>query len=275
MQGLGNLVDEISEAATNDKGTYEKNGLLYCLNCNTPRQTVITLPFTGEKKKVNCACKCLVLQRDEAEKQRKEQEKRARAKRAKLASFEESDCAEMVFTKDDGKTPELSRQMQNYAKHFQTFKEQGQGLLLFGEVGNGKTFYSACIANALIDEGYSVLMTNFPSLVSRMQREAFKEDTAALVAKYDLLIVDDLGVERSSEFMQEKVFSIIDARYRAKKPIIVSTNISLQAMRQPADTMQQRIYGRLLERCVPIQFKGCDRRRGKTNYGEMLAILNS
>ena len=148
--------------------------------------------------------------------------------------------------------------------------------MLFGGVGAGKTFYSACIANRLIDEGFDVFMTNFPSLVAKMQRDTFgSTDYLKLLTRYDLLIVDDLGVERSTEYMQEQVYSIIDARYRARRPIIVSTNLTAQELRQPDNVMAARIYGRILERCLPIRFEGKDRRKQNTCYQEMQAILNS
>ena len=253
---------------------YLKDGLIHCPDCHTPRQTVITNPFTGKEATVGCVCKCRHerMQREEAEK--REKERRARIRRARLASFEESDCAGMTFEADDGQSPDLSRQMRNYAANFARFKENGQGLLLFGDVGTGKTFYSAAIANALIDDGYTVLMTNFPTLIAKMQRDAFKTDWPKILSEYDLLILDDLGVERSSEYMQEQVYAIVDARYRAKRPVLVSTNLTAQQLAQPGDVMKARIYGRLLERCLPIKVDGPNRRRQNAPYDEMRAILN-
>lgn len=71
--------------------------------------------------------------------------------------------------------------------------------------------------------------------------------------RYILLIIDDLGMERNSEFALEQVFHVIDSRYRSRKPLIVTTNLTLTELNAPTDTAHRRIYDRILERCVPIR----------------------
>lgn len=257
-----------------EEGDYTADGLLHCGKCNTPKQTVITHPFTGEETKVNCICKCQKEQMEREEKEQREREIKRARERKRYSSFEDSDYLSCTFESDDGQQPEKLKQMRNYAKHFQTFREKGQGLLLFGDVGTGKTFYSACIANELIDNGYKVLMTNFPSLIAKIQAEAFNEDLSSKLNRYDLLIVDDLGVERSTEYMQEHVYNIVDGRYRAGKPIIVSTNLTSEELKHPKNVMAARIYGRILEKCLPIKFTGPDKRKQNTCYKEMAELLN-
>ena len=101
------------------------------------------------------------------------------------------------------------------------------GLLLWGDVGTGKTFIAACIANALIEQGVAVLMTNFSKILNQLSA-TFNEDRNKYIENmngYSLLIIDDLGIERNSEFALEQVFNVIDSRYRSKKPLIVTTNL--------------------------------------------------
>lgn len=272
---MENVFNSIAEAAkSNMTGGYMKDGLLYCEKCNTPLQTRITHPFTGKETVVGCVCKCKAAKIETEEQRRKQEERKARLERVRLGSFEDSDCASMRFSADDGKQPQLMRQLKRYADHFPTFKGKGQGLLLFGDVGTGKTFASACVANQLIEEGQSVLMVSFPRLIAKIQKDAYgKTDYISQIAKYDLLIVDDLGVERSTEYMQEQVWAIVDARYRAKKPMIVSTNLTAEQLKHPENVMAARIYGRILERCLPIRFEGQDRRKQNACYDEMRAIL--
>lgn len=271
-EGISGIIEK---GVRNIPEGYEKDGLIHCPECHTPRQTIIEHPFTGEEKKVGCVCKCQQERMRAEEAERREVERRARLRKARIASFEQSDCAEMTFDNDDMQNAEISRKMRSYAAHFPTFRDKGQGLLLFGDVGTGKTYFSACIANKLIDDGYNVLMTNFPTLVARIQRDQFKEtDYSKLLTEYDLLIVDDLGVERSSEYMQEQVYGIVDARYRARKPILVSTNLTAEELKHPKDVMAARIYGRILERCLPVRVDGANRRKQNTCYKEMQAILN-
>jgi DNA replication protein DnaC len=86
--------------------------------------------------------------------------------------------------------------------------------------------------------------------------------------RYTLLIIDDLGAERKSEFMQETVFNIVDARYRSGLPFIITTNLTAEELKKPQDVSYSRIYDRILERCFPIEVSGASRRRQnlKDNY---------
>ena len=81
------------------------------------------------------------------------------------------------------------------------------------------------------------------------------------MSKYTLLIFDDLGIERQSAYMQEMLFNIIDSRWRSGLPFIVTTNLSLDQIKQPDDLEYARIYDRILERCFPIKMVGISQRR--------------
>jgi len=132
------------------------------------------------------------------------------------------------------------------------------GLLLFGDVGTGKSFFAGCIANALLDQDVPVLMTNFPTILNRLTG-MFSEDRSEFIAsfdEYDLLIIDDLGVERSTEYAMEQMFFVIDSRYRSRRPMIITTNLKLSELKNPPDLAHARIYDRILERCAPILFDG-------------------
>ena len=87
----------------------------------------------------------------------------------------------------------------------------------------------------------------------------------ALNEDYDLLILDDLGAERGTEYALEQVFAVIDARYRSRKPLIVTTNLTLNALKHPDDLAHARIYDRILEICAPILFGGENLRVEKAN----------
>ena len=95
--------------------------------------------------------------------------------------------------------------------------------------------------------------------------------------KYSLLIIDDLGIERSSEFALEQVFNVIDSRYRSKKPLIVTTNLTLDELKHSKDLARARIYDRVLERCVPLKINNQNIRElnAAANMQEVRKILNS
>ena len=120
---------------------------------------------------------------------------------------------------------------------------------------------------ALLEQDVPVLMTNFPTILNRMTG-LFGSDRADFLANlnaYDLLILDDLGAERGTEYALEQVFAVIDARYRSRKPLIVTTNLTLDALKHPDDLAHARIYDRILEICAPILFGGENLRVEKAN----------
>ena len=132
-------------------------------------------------------------------------------------------------------------------------------------MGTGKSFFAGCIANALIERDISVLMTNIPSILNQLTG-MFAENRAAFISAlddYSLLILDDLGVERNTEYALEQMFLVIDSRYRSRKPLIVTTNLKLEEIKNPPDLAHARIYDRIMERCAPVLFSGKNFREEK------------
>lgn len=97
--------------------------------------------------------------------------------------------------------------------------------------------------------------------------EAFypKGSYVRLLNVYELLIIDDLGVERNSEYALENIFSVIDWRYRSGKPLIITTNLPLAQLKQEIKIEKKRIYDRILERCIPVKIDGVSRRETMVN----------
>lgn len=261
------MIDSISQNVPKAENEYiGDDGLLHCAVCHKKTQTIVE--FEGEKRRVRCICDC---KQKELEAY-KQAEIQAENERMRRRCFAETNMAGWTFANDDGKNPKISNAMKRYSDDFRDFKAEGRGLLLYGSVGTGKTYYAACIANALIDIGYSVLMTNFARLTNEIQgRFDDKNEYIDSLNRYSLLIIDDLGVERKSEYMQETVFSIIDSRYRSGLPFIITTNLSAEEIKKNGDIGYSRIYDRILERCFPIEVKGESRRRQnlKNNFADV------
>ena len=255
---INSVIESISQRVPKPENEYiGEDGLLYCSKCHHKTETIIKHPFTGEERKVRCVCKCRT-EMDEF----KDRQKQEELERKKRICFAESNMFNWTFENDDGKNEKISNAMKNYVKNFTEFKKDGKGLLLYGTVGTGKTYFAACIANALIDEGYSVLMTNFARLTNAIQGTFDgKNEYIDSLQRYTLLIIDDLGAERKSDFMQEQVFAIIDARYRSGLPFIITTNLSAEEIKKPQEVGYSRIYDRILERCFPVAVTGESRRR--------------
>ena len=248
---------------TEDNTYIGQDGLQYCKHCGGARQVKLTVPLVGERV-VGVMCDCMVAEERRKDQQQKESENGIRRK----ICFAETNMHKWTFQNSDGSNPKMEEVMQNYVKNFPAFRQEGKGLLLWGTVGTGKTYMAACIANALIDDGYKVKMTNFASLTNTIQGMFDgKQKYIDSLNNYALLIIDDLGAERKSEFMQEMVFNIIDSRYRAGLPMIITTNLSIEEIKKPMDISNSRIYDRILERCHPIEISGGSKRRKKIIEG--------
>lgn len=265
------IINGLASKVPHSKNSYMgDDGLLHCSVCSAKVQTRITV--FDEERVVPCVCDCVTKER-EAHKERQRREERERRRRI---CFAETNMANWTFENDSRENAKLSDAMVKYAEQFDDFLKDGRGLLLSGTVGTGKTYFAACIANRLIDNGYRVLMTNFARLTNQIQGTFDgKQEIIDDLNRYPLLILDDLGAERKSEYMQEMVFSIIDSRYRSGRPFIITTNLSLDEIKNPHDLSCARIYDRILERCFPIEFTGVSKRRQavKDTYFETKAKL--
>jgi DNA replication protein DnaC len=130
-------------------------------------------------------------------------------------------------------------------------------LLFWGDVGTGKSFTAACIANELIQREQSVIMTSFVKILQDLWDK--KTDEQGYMAKFErvsLLIIDDLGAERNTDYALEKVYNVIDSRYRSGKPMILTTNLSLSEIMDTMDMRYKRVYDRILEICYPVHAVG-------------------
>ena len=92
---------------------------------------------------------------------------------------------------------------------------------------------------------------------------------------YPLLVIDDFGMERGTEYVLEQIYNIIDSRYRSRKPLIVTTNLTLTELKNPQNTAHARIYDRLLELCTPIACTGPSMRKdiGQAKLNLLKALL--
>lgn len=165
----------------------------------------------------------------------------------------------MTFDMDDRPENLLSKAARAYAENFQPALEQ-HGIMFTGNVGTGKTFYSCCIANAVIDRGCTAWVTTLQPLVRALCSYESAEKILAKIRKVDLLVLDDLGSTALNDFTTDKIFEIVDERYRSGKPLIVTTNLNPDEAWKSSIGMR-RIFDRLRERCRHVVMDGESRRR--------------
>lgn len=165
----------------------------------------------------------------------------------------------MTFDRDDRPEHLLSKAARAYAENFQPALEQ-HGIMFTGNVGTGKTFYACCIANAVIDRGCTAWVTTLQPLVRALCSYEAAEKILAKIRKVDLLVLDDLGSTALNDFTTDKIFEIVDERYRSGKPLIVTTNLNPDEAWKSSIGMR-RIFDRLRERCRHVVMDGESRRR--------------
>ena len=134
-------------------------------------------------------------------------------------------------------------------KFVENFNQVYRNLFFYGTVGTGKSFLSGCIANELLQAGASVIYFSASGLFERLALYAFDtKEKEALHAFYadlygcDLLIIDDLGTEVTNNFVTSQLFSCLNERWLRCRPVIISTNLSLEELR---DRYSDRIFSRI------------------------------
>ena len=236
------------------EGEYlDESGLIYCSKCRTPRQKRIEA--AGKRIEPRCMCACQTAEYEQQEQERKHREFLDMVAKNRSIGLPDPELRKHTFENDLGYNPKQMNMARKYVDNWEKFQETASGLLLWGNVGTGKSFIAGCIANALLDKGVPVIMTNFARLLNKLT-DMYSGDRNAYIdsfKRYPLMIIDDLGIERNSEFAREQVFSVIDSRYRSQLPMIVTTNLSLKKLKNPEDMARARIYDRVLERCMPIR----------------------
>ena len=230
-----------------------EDGLIYCGKCRTARQKRIA--FAGKMIEPRCMCACQTAAYEQQEQERKHREFLDMVAKNRSIGLPDPELRKHSFENDLGYNPKQIEMAKKYVQHWEEFRNTSTGLILWGNVGTGKSFIAGCIANALLDKGVPVIMTNFARLLNKLT-DMYAGDRNAYIdsfKRYPLMIIDDLGIERNSEYAREQVFSIIDSRYRSQLPMIVTTNLSLKKLKNPEDMARARIYDRVLERCMPIR----------------------
>lgn len=264
MSVFKKVINDMTKVAEDNAGIlpddYVKDGLFHCGKCQTPKQCKVNI--LGRELTVFCMCKCRSEAHEAEERMRRERERMERIRRLKTEGIQDTAIRNWTFANDDNSNPAMMDKAMRYYSKWEQMYKQNMGLLLWGNVGTGKTYFAACIANALLESGIPVMMTNFAKIINAMSGFAIEDKNAYIRAfnKYDLLVIDDLGAERQSDYAQEIVYSVIDARYKHNCPLIITTNMTLDEVKNPKNTTYSRIYDRILEMCIPIHFAGESRR---------------
>ena len=269
------VLEPVIPAVSKSNGDYYgKDGLLHCGKCHAPKEMFFAkgIVLMGRNRHpIECAC-CKA-KREQQEVAIRQQKHRDLVRRLKAEGFSDTAMLNWTFENDNGHSPQMHH-AHRYVEQWQTMRSENLGLLLWGGVGTGKSFLAGCIANALMELEVPVRMTNFARIMNELN-SSFSGRNAVVdkLCRYPLLIIDDFGMERGTEYALEQVYNIVDSRYRSQKTLIVTTNLTLDEIRHPQDTAHARIYDRILEMCVPISCIGASLR--KENAQKKLESMKS
>lgn len=284
---IGN-VDHVEAA----EGDYiADDGYLCCGVCGKHKEFRRNFPFREKTFVVPCLCDCGRKALEQEEREHRLQQERERVQELfqySLADerFRESTFANLIETPDNAKAVRIAK---NYVQHFDEMYAAAKGLILYGPTGTGKTYLADCIANALMERGIPVLVTSIVALT-----RGLGEQLPMILQKMQnahVLVLDDFGAERFTDFKSEQIFDVIDTRYGSKKPMIITTNYSLAELKDPAKFLsertddrrinsqsiirQQRVNERIIEVCYPVKMDGGSWRRKmvKETYSAISALL--
>lgn len=262
----------------------DEDGLLHCGKCKGAKETRVNIPDfqnpdgPGRVAVLPCICKCRQeeMQRKKEAEMHEEQMRRIESLRA--GSLIESKYRNANF-RNFQRTKANDRAFRIAVRYTERFDEmfcKNQGLIFWGKVGTGKSYTAACIANELLAKLTTVIMTSFVKILQDVQNPQF--DEASYISKLNsakLLIIDDLGTERGTEYANEKVYNVIDSRYRSSKPMILTTNMTIEEMMQTTDIRYKRIYDRIFEMCYPVKMAGASWRQQEAakRFDEMKNLM--
>ena len=153
----------------------------------------------------------------------------------------------------------------NYCKEYAAdFSRRSPSLLLYGKTGLGKTHLSLAIAGNAVEEGYGVIYSSAQNLFNKLEKDKFGKadaNTEEAILDCDLLIIDDLGAEFTTQFTVSALYNIVNSRELESKPTIISTNLMPE---QLTKAYGERIASRILSNYVMLYFDGSDIRQIKT-----------
>lgn len=198
-----------------------EDNLICCSKCHTPRQKRINA--MGKTMEPRCMCVCQTADHEKREQERKHQEFLDMVERNRSVGLPDPELRKYTFENDLGYNPKQIAMAKQYVQHWEEFLNTSTGLLLWGNVGTGKSFIAGCIADALLDKGVPVIMTNFARLLNKL--------------------TDMYSGDRNAYIDSFRKFPLM----------IITTNLSLEELKDTTDLSKARIYGRVLERCLPIR----------------------
>ncbi|WP_210491547.1 ATP-binding protein [Patulibacter sp. SYSU D01012] len=207
-----------------------------------------------ERTRTATPCRCLPEQRAA---------RTARSLRARIPR--EYQDASFDHTNINGLPRAAVRQVRRYVETLDERLGAGDGLWISGSIGTGKTWLAMLVARYAIERGQAVAVYSVPRLLSEIRRTYDGEGRTTLelldqLTSVTLLVLDDVGTERTNPWVLEQLYSIINERWQERRAIVLTTNLDPEQMREQ---LGERAVSRLVGMCETVLVEGVDHRTGR------------
>lgn len=243
---------------------YENGGEKYYVPGYKPCKCPEAVEYAKEEERLR-------IENERKQKELEEQQRAAEAEKRKINElFGNSGMSKRALQcrfNEYQKTAENSNALKtfwNYAKDFDEIsQDKKNGVFITGECGVGKSHLAFATANYLIKKGHSVIAMTMIDLLLKIKSsfnggKQTEEEILKIYEDCDLLIIDDLGKEKPTEWALQMIYSIVDRRYNALKPIVVTTNFNAEELIKKLgdNSIANAIVDRLFEVCEYVSIEG-------------------
>jgi len=240
----------------------------YCDKCKDTGW-ILTLDInTGEITTKRCDCHELYLK----------QKKAARLQMPKeFEGIRLVDFKTDIYKNESKYMSEVKKAIKRYLRAFKKYHKNGKGIFMHSKAkGSGKTYMMAIIGNELVNAGYSVRFAKTHDILNLIKSTYSKdskgdeESVLKQIVSIDVLLIDDIGTERATEWVNEQFNYIIDKRMIAKKVTLFTSNCCVDDLK-----LDPRIVNRINKMALPIRFPEISIRNemSKHENGEMMNEL--
>ena len=194
---IHNTILPMTETTAEPEDYTGEDGLLYCGKCRKPKEAYFPegKTFFGRDRHPS-ECDCQRAARKEREAAEKQLSHLETVERLKRQGFTDKTMQDWTFDNDNGSCPQM-KSAAGYVERWEQIKDGNYGLLLWGRVGTGKSYFAGCIANALMEQEVPVCMTNFAAILNDLAASfAGRNEYISRLCSFPLLIIDDFGMSR-------------------------------------------------------------------------------